>query len=134
MSGILELGDKLIDLTDRKKALETELKALNKELDQAESVLVRKMTDEETPRFERGGRLLYLTTRTYASPMAGAKEQLYHWLKENGYADLVKETVAVQSLASMAKELLEEDDALPEGLQPLLNVFDKTTVGMRQGK
>lgn len=134
MSEILELGDRLLALRDRKDELEKALKALNEELDKTELTLVRQMTDEETPLFNRQGRTLYLTTRTYASPAAGAKEQLYSWLKQNGYEDLVKETVHAQSLSSLAKEMLEESDDLPEDLKPLMNVFDKTSIGVRKGK
>jgi len=74
-----------------------------------------------------------LTTKTRASAVAGSKEELYAALRAQGYGDLVYETVNANSLSSFVKERIEESgDALPEWLIGLVNVFDKTTVGVRK--
>jgi len=76
--------------------------------------------------------LFYLSTRTYASPQAGQQEALYDWLRKNGYGDLVRETVYAQSLSAFVKELLGEEDELPKELGEIVNVYEKTGVGIRK--
>lgn len=76
--------------------------------------------------------MFYLQTKIYASAVPERKSELFAWLKENGYGDLVYETVNANSLAAFVREQLEEADELPEGLEELVNVHEKTTVGMRK--
>ena len=74
-----------------------------------------------------------LTTKTRASAVAGSKEELYSALRDQGYGDLVYETVNANSLSSFVKERIEEnEDTLPDWLTGLVNVFEKTTVGVRK--
>lgn len=151
MENILTLADRYKALRDTKQALDNSLKDVNKELDQAEKALIEQMVNEEVPRFDRNGQMFYLSTKMYASPKAGIKDELYDWLKENGYEDMVKETVHAQTLSSFVKEQLEEhnitadelkellgSDELPEELAGLVqlagfvNIYDKTGVNMRK--
>jgi hypothetical protein len=65
--------------------------------------------------------------------VAGNKEALHTALREQGYGDLVYETVNANSLSSFVKERMDESgDALPAWLMGLVNVFDKVTVGVRK--
>ena len=74
-----------------------------------------------------------LTTKTRASALAGQKEALYETLRSQGYGDLVYETVNANSLSAFVKEQIEANgDTLPEWLDGLISVFDKTTVGVRK--
>jgi hypothetical protein len=90
------------------------------------------MLEEEMQNFTRNGLIFYLSTKIYASAVADRKEELFAWLKENGYGDLVYETVNANSLAAFIREQLEEVEELPEELAKLVNVYEKTTVGMRK--
>ena len=134
MDELFSLADRLRELKERKKQLEDELKAVNNDIEETNEKMVQIMTQEEIQNFNRAGLTFYLNTRTFASPAAGQQEALYGWLKENGYSDLVRETVYSQSLSAFVRDLLEEEDELPEGLQKLVNVYEKTTVGMRAGR
>ncbi len=130
-NSMFDLADRLRDLREEKTRRDSELKALNAEIDELNDKLVEMMVDAEMQKFDRAGKLFYLSTRTYASPAKGQQETLYGWLRTNGYADLVRETVYAQSLAAFVKELLEEDDGLPEDLANLVNVYEKTSVNIR---
>lgn len=132
---MFSLADTLRRLKEQKELLDVQLKECNAAIEQTNDALVKMMVDEEMPRFSRNGKTFHLSTRLFASPQEGQKETLYGWLKENGYGDLVKETVHANSLNSWVKEIKEENDGqLPGELGPMLNVFEKTSVGIRTGK
>ncbi len=129
---MFSLADRLKDLKQHKKELESEIKALNAEIEETEAKLAELMLEEEMQNFTRNGRMFYLNTKVYASAVAERKAELYEWLKENGYGDLVYETVNANRLAAFVREQLEEAGELPEGLAGVVNVFEKTTVGIRK--
>ena len=130
---MFELADRLKELKDQKKEAERIVKEINAEIEQVNEELSQIMVAEEMQNFSRAGSLFYLSTKTFASPVKGQHEELYNWLKQNGYGDLVKETVHHQSLTAFIKEMLEEEEELPEDLQDKVNVHEKTIVGVRKG-
>lgn len=134
LNAMLILADQLKIMRDRQKELKDELKDVNGEVERLERELADMMLQEEVPNFNRNGHLFYISTRTFASPAAGQRDALYSWLKAHGYGDLVQETVHAGTLSSFIKELLEEADELPEGLDQLVNVYDKTSVNVRRSK
>ena len=74
-----------------------------------------------------------LTTKTRASAKSGRKEDLFAALRNAGFGDLVYETVNANSLSAFVKEqMAENEDALPAWLNGLVNVYEKTTVGVRK--
>lgn len=130
---VFELSDQLRAYREQKKELEDCVKALNAEIDALDAKLVQAMIDQETQSFNRAGKLFYIKTVTRASAKAGEQERLYQWLKDNGYGDLVKETVNAQTLTGFAKELLDDNnDQLPEVLADMVNIYEKQTVAMRK--
>jgi len=129
---MFSLADQLRERKNKKKQLEKELKELKAEIEQIEQELVDIMLQEEMQNFTRSGQMFYLQTRTYASAVAEKKQELFIWLKENGYGDLVYETINANSLAAFIRELLEEEEELPKDLRDLVNVYEKTTIGMRR--
>ncbi len=130
---MFELADQLKALRDRKEALEAELKQVNMNIDNADWHLSNLMAETETQNFTRAGIMFCLTTKTRASATAGMKEALFSALRAEGYGDLITETVNANSLSSFVKEqIAENDDVLPDWLNGLVNVFEKTTVGVRK--
>ena len=130
---LFEMADRLKALRERKDALEAELKQTNADIDEADWQLSNLMAETETQNFTRAGTMFCLTTKTRASATAGRKEDLFDALRAEGYGDLVTETVNANSLSSFVKEQISEnDDTLPKWLSGLVNVFEKTTVGVRK--
>jgi predicted nuclease with TOPRIM domain len=129
---IFALADRLQTLERAKQCAEEQLKALNGEIDEVRTKLADLMISEEMPNFTRNGRVFYLTTRLFASAIKQRKDELYQWLREHGFGDLVYETVNANSLAAFIREQLEEMDELPEALAGLVSVHQKTTVGIRK--
>ena len=130
---LFEWADKLKALRDRKDELEAELKQVNMDIDNADWHLSNLMAETETQNFTRAGTMFCLTTKTRASARAGQKNELFAALRDEGYGDMITETVNANSLSSFVKEQIAENgDALPDWLDGLVSEFEKTTVGVRK--
>jgi hypothetical protein len=130
---MFELADRLKALRDEKQEAEQRLKDINAELDETDAALVQLMTDTETQNFTRLGTMFCLTNTLRASAAAERKEELFDALRAKGHGGLIYETVNANSLSAFVKEqMAENDDTLPGWLDGLVNVFEKTTVGVRK--
>lgn len=128
-----ELAEQLKQLREEKKDAEQRVKDINTEIDKTEYALVQLMAETETQNFTRAGTMFSLTTKTRASAMAGRKDELYSALKENGFGDLVYETVNANSLSAFVKEQISENqDTVPDWLNGLVNVYEQTSVSVRK--
>lgn len=131
---IFEMAERLKALKDRKKDLESEVKAVGAEIDEMDAALSDAMAEAEVERFAHQGSTFYLNSRLFASPAAGQKEAMIEALKANGYGSLVTESVNANTLASFVKEQREQTGAkLPEWLDGIVTTFEKVTVGVRKG-
>jgi regulator of replication initiation timing len=126
---ILALADKLKLLRDTKSDVEEEVKYLNAEIEKVTGELTELMTENEMPSFTRSGFTYSLSTRTFASALAGDKETLYAALRENGYGGLITETVNSNTLSSTVSELIEQNGgSCPDWLVGKINTYDKVSV------
>ena len=130
---IFELAKKLKKCKEAKSELEKQQKALTEEINQLEYQLSDLMAETECPSFACAGKLFYLCNHVHASALDGNKEKLYQTLKENGYGDLVVETVNSKTLDSFVKEQMEENNGiLPEWLEDAVSVYEQVKVNMRK--
>lgn len=130
---MFELADRLKALRDEKKEAEQRLKDVNAELDEADAALAQLMTNTETQNFTRSGTMFCLTSTTRASATADRKDDLFDALRSEGHGGLIYETVNANSLSAFVREQISEnDDVLPDWLEGLVNIFEKTTVGVRK--
>lgn len=134
-NAILEIANLYRELRDKKDALNAELKELQEQIYQTEKVLSEEMINNEVQKFTLDGYTYYLNTRTKASPFAEFKQEVYQWLKDNGYGDLVYETVNANSFSAfVSKDLLAETDELPKELQGKINIYEQISVGVRKSR
>ena len=134
MDNIFSLADQLKELKERKKELDTEVKALNAEIEKLDMELSDAMAEAECERFSRNGSTFYLNTRLFASPVAGRKDEMITALKDNGYGDIVTETVNANTLASFVKEQMSlNSDEVPTWLTDVVSTYEKVSVGIRKG-
>ncbi len=132
-SVMFELAERLKTLKNEKKQKELELRNISDMLTEIEAALAEFMTLNETPNFTHGDTSFSLRTSLKASAVAGKKEELYDLLKSSGYGDLVVETVNPSSLSAFVKEqIAENENELPEWLNGLINIFEKSTVSTRK--
>lgn len=130
---MFELADRLKALRDEKKDTEQRVKELNAELDEVDAALAQLMTDTETQNFTRSGTMFCLTNTTRASATADRKDELFDALRTEGHGGLIYETVNANSLSAFVREQISEnDDVLPDWLEGLVSVFEKTNVGVRK--
>lgn len=129
---LFTIADKLARYRDKKKEIEEALKETNELIAQTEEQLANLMIEEEMQNFTRNGRQFILTTRTYANAKSGMMPEICSWMKNNGLEDMVKESVHPQTLQAWVKEQLEEAGALPEELEPLINVYEKPGISIRK--
>ena len=130
---MFELADRLKELRDTKKELEQKLKLINAEIEEVDFNLANAMLESETQNFTRSGVMFCLTNTTRASVATERKEELFEALRAEGYGGLIYETVNANSLSAFVKEqMAENNDTLPDWLNGLVNVFEKTTVGVRK--
>ena len=125
-------ADVLAELRDQKKKSEDMLKEINEMIAQTEEQLVAAMVAEEMQNFTRNGKQFILTSRTYANAKAGMMPKVCDWMKDNDLGDMVKESIHPQTLQAWVKEQIEEVGALPEELEPLLNVYEKSGISIRK--
>ena len=131
---IFSLADQLKELKDRKKELEAETKNINAEIDRIDLELSDAMAEAECDKFSRNGNTFYLSTRLFASPVSGYKEEMISALKLNGYGDIVTETVNANTLSSFVKEQKTLNaDEVPAWLSEYINIHEKVSVGIRKG-
>ena len=130
---LFALADQLRELKETKKFAEQELKEITEEIERVDAALAERMISTETQNFTRNGTMFCLTNATRASAAAGKKEELFAALRAAGFGDLVYETVNANSLSAFVKEqTAENEDIMPQWLDGLVNVFEKTTVGVRK--
>ena len=130
---MFQLADRLRELKEAKKQAEQQVKDINADIDETEYALSELMAESETQNFTRSGTMFFLTTTTRASALSEKKTELYEVLKEKGFGDLVYETVNANSLSAFVKEqTAENEDLLPDWLDGLVTVFEKTSVGVRK--
>ncbi len=130
---IFELADKLKSAKEKKKSLDAQIKEVNATIDELDKELSDAMAEAELDKFTRNGSTFYLNTRLFASAQAGRKDALFSALREQGYGDLIQETVNANTLASFVKEQkTQNNDEIPAWLEGVVNSYEKVSVGIRK--
>lgn len=130
---IFKMADELKALKDEKKAKETDIKDLTEKIDVLDAELVNAMIESDLDKFTHKGSTYYIKSRLFASADADKKEELIKALKENGCSELVVEQVNSNTLSSYIKEQQDiTGNEIPEFLTDIVNVFVKTSVGIRK--
>lgn len=130
---LTELADSLFDAKERKKELESQVKAVTAEIEELDRKLSDAMAESEVDKFSHSGKTFYLNTRLFASAQQGRKDELFAALKQNGFGDIVTETVNANTLASFCKEQMAENgEVLPDWLSDVVTTFEKVSVGIRR--
>jgi len=118
---------KLAKLRKEKSDLEKELKGITIEIETLSPEIVETMEAMGVTNLKlKNVGMFYLETQGY--PIVKDSEILQNSLRKRGLGDIIKETVNYQTLRATCKELLENNEALPDGVE----VFMKTTVRVRR--
>lgn len=133
MDEILTLIDRYRDLLDHKDDLAEQVKQNNAAIEECRTLLAERMLEAETPKISRSGFTYILQNKVRYSKKAGADEELFEILRENGLGDLIKETVNAQTLQGAMSEVAKENDGdLPPEYAEVINVFEYMDVQKRR--
>ena len=127
-----QVAEKVLEIRDQKYEVETQLKAINKALEETEWRLISIMTDKEMDSFKHKGVSFTLASREFKGANPETKDELYLQFRNRGMDYLF--TINANTLSAKVKELTEENDGvMPEWLDGLINTYEKQYISVRKG-
>lgn len=117
-----------LQLKNLKEELEKQLKQIQKTYDITEENLFNLMFDLDIQSIEIEGKKVYRKINQY--PRIINQEEFFTWLRDNGFAELIKETVNPKTLGSWYKEYTSQNE--DTNFEEMLDIFEKKGVGVRK--
>ena len=126
---LLEMIRGYQELLEKKESLDEETKANNKAIEEAKNSISQQMIDDDCPVISYDGYRFSLKNKTIYSKksegdLMAAGLDFLEVLREQGYGDLIKETVNSRTLSSAMAEAVDENGDLPEELAQVINSYD----------
>ena len=116
-----------------KDQLNAQLKDINEEIELKRAELADAMIDADIPKVTHLGYSWSVGTKTRFSKKAGADEELFELLRDNGLGDIIKETVNAQTLqGTMSGIAAENDGELPDEWKDVINVYEFNDITRRK--
>ena len=134
---LLEMLNNYQTLLEKKDALAQQTKDNNTAIDAAKEEIAQQMIDDDCPKISTGGYSFSLTEKTIYSKrseadMAQDGVDFFDTLREEGLGDIIKETVAAQTLGSTMRAYVEEHGALSEALGKVINTYETFDIYRRK--
>ena len=115
-------------LTAERRKLEFEVNAIKRDLADREAKLVEAFGEAGIQNIKTAsGQTVYLNREIFAR-LAGDQDEAHAAFRQAGLGDLIKEVINAQTLRAYVREM---DEALPEGLQPFIDVTEVYRMRMR---
>lgn len=126
-----------VDLTDKKRKLEEQLKDTKARLAELEPAIVEMFQSEGVQSMNIDGYTVYLNRKLFAGPKDGDKEAMIAALQgcDESWSFLVSPTVNTNQLGARVRECdMDENDLpiLPDSLKDVIAVFEQFRVGARK--
>ena len=117
-----------------KERLADETKQNNAEVERLKLLLSDAMIEAEVPSMVYLGYSWSVSPRVRYSKAAGADDELFDQLREDGLGDLIKETVNANTLQAALKNLADEenDGVLPERYNGLVSTYEFNDITRRK--
>lgn len=128
-----------VRLTERKRALEEQLKDAKARLDEMEPRIVEQFQSDSVQSMSVDGYTVYLNRKLLAGAKDGDKPAMIAALKAVGdesWSFLVEDNVNYQRLNARVRECPQDESGmpiLPEALRAVVNVYEDFTIGARKG-
>ena len=134
---LLEMLNNYQALLEKKDALAQLTKDNNAAIDALKEQISQQMIDDDCPKISTGGYSFSLQEKTIYSKrseadMAQAGVDFFDTLREEGLGDIIKETVAAQTLGSTMRAYVEEHGALSEALGKVINTYETFDIYRRK--
>lgn len=132
---LISLSNELVHLKDEIDKKESELKQFKDRYDEIRKTLLPDMmkklslvTSNGKGSFTFSGGKIHLESRLYASCSGVGQPTFFKWLRKNGAADLIKETVNAQTLSAFIRERRGDGLKDPPGVSTHEEVVAKLTI------
>ena len=109
---------KFVELDDRKKNLETELKEVKKDILNQEKFLIENLMVNDMEKISISGKTCYIRDYTFAR--LKSRDEAIDVLKASGYEDYVKENINAQSISKLVRDLIKDDGGLPQEFENII--------------
>ena len=134
---LLEMVRNYQALLEEKDRLAECTKANNAAIEAAKNEIAQQMIDDDCPRISSGGYSFSLSQKTSYSKkseadLAEAGVDFFEVLREEGLGDIIKETVAAQTLQSTIKAFVEEHGELSEALSQIIREYEFNDITRRK--
>lgn len=118
------------ELTTGLRKMEADVKRLKENLAAREEKIIEGFSHAGIQNMKlAGGQTVYLNREIYVN-LVGDPQKARTALRRAGVGDFIKETVSSQTLRGWVRNDL-EDEAIPKGLQPYIEVGEKFRMRMR---
>lgn len=128
--------DKLRDFVRIKRRiaeLDSQLRSAKDEADRLQESLLEEYAQEGIPSITIDGMTVYMHRSIWASPAEGiSNDRFVGTLKSVGLDHFVKETYSSQTLSAYVRELMKEEESLPEELEEAIRVTEKYSLRTRR--
>lgn len=129
---LFNLAGDLIAYKELRRAHEATVDEYKKKIANTENQMIELMVQDEIQNFKMNGQTFYLGNKLFASIPEENQEVVIALFKQHEhFSGLVKETINAKTLAAWVKERREEGD-MPEAIEEKLNIYEKTTIGVRK--
>ena len=126
------------ELLDKKDQLAKDTKDNNAAIDKLKAEIAEMMIDEDIPSQGYGDYIYSLQDKVKYSKRGEAELQekgldFFEVLREQGFGDIIKETVNANTLQSTMKAVADENDGeLPPGLDEIVSSYEMTDISRRK--
>lgn len=137
MKTLLEMVKDYQRLLEEKDRLEAQTKANTAAIEAAKAEITQQMIDDDCPRISTGGYSFTLQAKTSyrkrsEADLAESGLDFLGTLREEGLGDIIKETVAAQTLQSTMRAYVEEHGELSEALSAVISTYEYNDVQRRK--
>lgn len=134
---LLEMLNNYQALLEKKEALARQTKDNNAAIEAAKEQIAQQMIDDDCPKISTSGYSFSLQEKTIYSKrseadMAAEGVDFFDTLREEGLGDIIRETVAAQTLGSTMKAYVEEHGELSEALGKVINTYETFDIYRRK--
>jgi len=134
---LTDLVRELRGLLDDKDRLEKEEKQIKANIEAKKQEIIQQMIDDDTDRISCGGYIYGLQAKTAYNKISDETLDAegidyLETLREEGFGNLIKETVNARTLQSAMAAFVEEHGELTEGLLTIIKPYDYNDVYSRK--
>lgn len=134
---LIDMVNDYQELLEKKESLAEATKENNELIEAMKQEIAQQMIDDDCPRIASGDYMFSLQIKNQFSKkseadLAAGGLDFFEVLREQGFGELIKETINPRSLQSAMKELVAKEGELPPELAEVISQYDQTDILRRK--